>query len=487
MDIETFIKDNIHVPYAISWHDGVNSFSYYLTDFKNSDSMITLAIKDLMIKKYDNYKVYIHNLARFDGIFLLRILANLGECNPIIHNDKIISIGFRYKDYDVSFRDSLQLLISPLRNLAKSFGVDTQKSIFPYTFVNENNLNYIGDVPELKYFDISETEYLNYSNEFEGTSWNLKDETIKYCEIDCISLHQIVSKFNELIFERFKINIFKYPTLSSLAFAIFRTKFLLADTISQLSGQTANEIREGYTLNKIIEKWEELENVNEDIQTIIGEEVFERMDLKFKNLENDLEDRFEELEEELLDTFRYPMEDLINSPFEELNSWDFTHWLIFLLIIGFIFFKYSKTNSLYTMSISIPFSLFEIDFRDSFEWKFNSYRVKPVISYFKIQTLAKDIIELLNSLKDDENYSMSLSFISSYNEWQENKVKIDPLFIDDAIIINKESDPILITQFIMKRLDDKGLFITDWLLKDSSINSMDPVILTVIVAIKVKI
>jgi len=179
-------------------------------------------------------------------------------------------------------------------------------------------------------------------------------------------------------------------------------------------------------------------------------------------------------------------DNFINSPLE-LNSWDFTHWLIFLLIIGFIFFKYSKTNSLYTMSISIPFSLFEIDFRDSFEWKFNSYRVKPVISYFKIQTLAKDIIELLNSLKDDENYSMSLSFISSYNEWQENKDKIHPLFIDDAIIINKESDPILITQFIMKRLEDKGLFITDWLFKDSSINSMDPVILTVIVAIKVKI
>lgn len=144
-------------------------------------------------------------------------------------------------------------------------------------------------------------------------------------------------------------------------------------------------------------------------------------------------------------------------------------------------------NSLYTMSILIPFSLLEIDFRDSFEWKFNSYRVKPVISYFKIQTLAKDIIELLNSLKDDENYSMSLSFISSYNEWEENKDKIHPLFIDDAIIINKESDPFLISQFIMKRLDDKGLFITDWLFKDSSINSMDPVILTVIVAIKVKI
>jgi hypothetical protein len=34
-------------------------------------------------------------------------------------------------------------------------------------------------------------------------------------------------------------------------------------------------------------------------------------------------------------------------------------------------------NSLYTMSLLIPFSLFEINFRDSFEWKFKSYRVKP--------------------------------------------------------------------------------------------------------------
>jgi hypothetical protein len=254
------------------------------------------------------------------------------------------------------------------------------------------------------------------------------------------------------------------------------------------------------TLNKIIEKWEELENVNEDIQTIMGEEVFERMELKFKNLENDLEDRFEELEDELLDTFRYPIEDLINSPFEEFNFfYDLTNFQFCLLALIMVFFisnliirKYRKefgffVESMYSMSIFIPFSFFEIDFRDSFEWKFNSYRVKPVISYFKIQTLAKDIIELLNSLNDDENYSMSLSFISSYNEWQENKVKIHPLFIDDAIIINKESDPILITQFIMKRLDDKGLFITNWLFKDSSINRIDPVILTVIVAIKVKI
>jgi len=100
-----------------------------------------------------------------------------------------------------------------------------------------------------------------------------------------------------------------------------------------LSGDQMN------TLNKRIEKWEELENVNEDIQNIIGEEVFERMDLKFKNLENDLEDRFEELEDELLDTFRYPMEDLINSPFEEFNFfYDLTNFQFCLLALIMVFF-----------------------------------------------------------------------------------------------------------------------------------------------------
>lgn len=248
MDIETFIKNGINIPYCISWQDGENSFSYYLTNFKDSDSMIIQAIKDLMVKKYDNYKVYIHNLARFDGIFLLRILANLGECKPIIHNEKLISISFKYKDYNLTFKDSLQLLIKSLRDLGKSFGVDTQKSIFPYDFVDERKLNYISHVPEFKYFDgISKSDYLDYSNQFKDKLWNLEVETVKYCEIDCISLYQIIFKFNELIFEHFKINIHKYPTLSALAFAIYRTSFMSNNEIPQLSGQIANDIRQSYT------------------------------------------------------------------------------------------------------------------------------------------------------------------------------------------------------------------------------------------------
>jgi hypothetical protein len=185
-------------------------------------------------------------MAGFDAIFLLKILADLGFVKPIIHNNNIISIQFNLNGYTVQFKDSYQLLTNSLKNLAESFGVETQKGIFPYNFVNENNLNYVGPIPEFKYFDgISSIDYNCYIENY--NIWNMKDETIRYCEIDCISLYQIIIKFNELIFEQFNINIHRYPTLSSLAFAIYRTLFLEIDTIPQLSGQVAKDIRQSYT------------------------------------------------------------------------------------------------------------------------------------------------------------------------------------------------------------------------------------------------
>jgi hypothetical protein len=75
----------------------------------------------------------------------------------------------------------------------------------------------------------------------------MRAETIKYCNIDCISLFQIIFKFNDLIFGLFQLNIHKFPTISSLAFAIFRSNFLEEDTIPQLSGQVAKDIRQSYT------------------------------------------------------------------------------------------------------------------------------------------------------------------------------------------------------------------------------------------------
>jgi len=107
-------------------------------------------------------------------------------------------------------------------------------------------LDYIGKVPNFRYFtNISKSEYENYKKSFKN--WNLKDETIKYCENDCTILYNIINKFNILIFEKFKVDIHRFPTLSSLALGIYRANYLKDFKIPIITGQLFNDLKKSYT------------------------------------------------------------------------------------------------------------------------------------------------------------------------------------------------------------------------------------------------
>ncbi len=256
MDFETFVnQQKKDVPYLVSWFDGVKSRSYFLTDFKSPHEMTATAIKDLMTTKYKGFKIYLHNFGKFDSVFLIDVLSDLGFCKPVINHGRYISLNLTFKSkdtlkpkfYSIEFRDSLQLLLAGLRKLAIAFNVD-KKGIFPYKFVTSNNLNYIGAVPAFEYFnDITHEEYIAYCKNF-NNNWSLKDESIRYCINDCVCLYQILIKFNQLIYKNFKVNINRYPTLSSLSYGIFKTIFLKPSYfISQISGKVRDNIKMGYT------------------------------------------------------------------------------------------------------------------------------------------------------------------------------------------------------------------------------------------------
>lgn len=250
LDIETYVNEqNEHVPYVISFYDGSSfaSSSFYVTDYKSSDDMIKASIEALLQTKYHKHKIYIHNLANFDSIFLLKNLVNFGDLKVLLNKGKLISIDLTVNDIEISFRDSYQILLASLKKLGKSFQVETQKSIFPYSFVNKDNLNYKGNVPALTYFDgISLDEYSNYCEKYTH-SWNIRDEAIKYCEIDCISLYQIIMKFNELFFDRFNININDHQTLPGLAFRLFRTHYLNDTKIPMIYADNYKQLKHSYT------------------------------------------------------------------------------------------------------------------------------------------------------------------------------------------------------------------------------------------------
>ncbi|PVV05461.1 hypothetical protein BB560_000025 [Smittium megazygosporum] len=134
MDLETYIKDDKFIPYSIGFYDGKNVYTFYLTDYNTPEEMIIEAFNELLRFKNNGYSVYFHNLQGFDGIILTQILEN---------NFKVNSL----------FKDG------------KGLDVPVQKGIFPYKFVNENNLNYVGPKPELKFYEnITMEEYNSINN-----------------------------------------------------------------------------------------------------------------------------------------------------------------------------------------------------------------------------------------------------------------------------------------------------------------------------------
>jgi hypothetical protein len=257
LDIETKLIDNPHgwydhEPYLISYYDSLKKYSFYLSDYNSPDDMINNCLQSIINnKKYNGCKIYVHNLANFDSIFLINSLVKLGNVKPIINDGKLISIKFKNDNFNMHLLDSYQLLHASLRDLAIAFDCDIQKGYFPHDFVNKHSLTYKDTLPKYEYYakDLTLEEYYEFYNNFYKTNevWNLKEEAIKYCEQDCISLYQVISKFSNIIFEKYSLNITKYPTISSLTFAIFRSGYMKPDTIPMISGQTYIDIKHSYT------------------------------------------------------------------------------------------------------------------------------------------------------------------------------------------------------------------------------------------------
>jgi hypothetical protein len=134
--------------------------------------MILDCLKSIFIRKYNGYNIYIHNMAKFDIIFLLKYLVKIVNVQPVIHNGRIISLSINFGknlEYKMQFKDSYLILLNSLNKLCKAFSVSNPKSLFPHLFINKNNLDYIGEVPDIKYFiKISKSDYQDYVSNFDN-------------------------------------------------------------------------------------------------------------------------------------------------------------------------------------------------------------------------------------------------------------------------------------------------------------------------------
>jgi hypothetical protein len=151
---------------------------------------------------------------------------------PIIKDGNIISLEIKKgKNIKITFKDSYLILRDSLAKLTKTFNVETPKGLEPILIPTINSSK------EAKYYEQSSISHYNKLVEIINNYNEWKDKVQKYCEIDCIGLYDVLIKFRILVFKNWELDIEKYPTTPSLAFAIYRKCYLKEGLIPITEGE----------------------------------------------------------------------------------------------------------------------------------------------------------------------------------------------------------------------------------------------------------
>lgn len=173
-----------------------------------------------------------HNAAGYDTRLLFskaKDLQDKVEMAPIMRGGKFMQLTL---NRHTIFRDSLLHVKGSLKALAKDFcdGI-LEKGYFPHLFNTIENYNYIGPLPDKKYFDLSfscrsEKEIEDFNEWYDSWTgdWNFMNELKKYCINDVLVLQKIVKGYHDIAFSKFKMSPWFNATAPSFVHDVFITK-----------------------------------------------------------------------------------------------------------------------------------------------------------------------------------------------------------------------------------------------------------------------
>lgn len=161
-----------------------------------------------------------------------------------------MKITDKNKKLSVSLLDSIKIIPSSLDKLLKSFDCQINKGMFPHKFINENNLNYVGPKPDIKYYvddhKITNEKLANYA--LIPDIINIKEECLKYLEKDVLGLLEAMIKVSDHYFNKYGLDVTKSSTLPSLSISMFGNKFYSNNihSIKMVRGPIEEFIRQAY-------------------------------------------------------------------------------------------------------------------------------------------------------------------------------------------------------------------------------------------------
>lgn len=259
VDLETHIKNNIHVPYCISYA--------YETDAQIYNIYGHNCVKQFLDSLTSNAVIITHNLA-FDFRGFINELTNFQT--PIETGTKLKMIQCRYQNYNLVFKDNCAFLPFKLSELPNMFNLKSgDKGAYPYNAINESNFDKKIKYSELKPH-LKETEYTIFEdncikNKFcndniitDESIIDIKAYTEYYCNQDVNILKEAYLAFREQIKEITTLDIITLISLPQLADEFLKLQGVYNGVFS-ISGIANDFIRKctvgGRTMTRRNEKW----------------------------------------------------------------------------------------------------------------------------------------------------------------------------------------------------------------------------------------
>jgi hypothetical protein len=178
--------------------DCLKEFLYFITTFNRGNNIC-----------------YAHNGSGYDTrlIFDQAVQMEFETKKPIMRGCKFLKFTLG----NVKFHDTLLHLQGSLRGLAKEYcsHVQLEKGYFPHLFNSVDHYDYVGAIPDKKYFELpfvikDDAEwgaFHTWYDTWQGRDdWNFMNELEKYCVNDVVVLAEIMKSHHTILTEKFSMS-----------------------------------------------------------------------------------------------------------------------------------------------------------------------------------------------------------------------------------------------------------------------------------------
>jgi hypothetical protein len=229
LDVETINYKGWQQPISIclTWSKETKLFIIDLNLFNvHLEKAVNNLWKELFVyleveSKFNFEIIFIHNLGKFDGVFLFKALSNYYDPSRIKtvidEKNNFILISLKFFKYNITFKDSLRIFPISLQSLCEVFNVEGKLFKYKKAF---NNIEM-------------------FNNE------DILNQFIQYSEQDSKALYKALLTAQNEFLKHHNVDITTIVSMSSLAMKIFRSNYLKTD-IPILTTSEDDFVRKSY-------------------------------------------------------------------------------------------------------------------------------------------------------------------------------------------------------------------------------------------------